>query len=101
MQPITQSIPQQNIEENINKSTLDAEAIAEESVWDVWPYSWFINGYNFLARSFHSFHQKLFTWKLMRHNRRMQAAFRARYWHIAQQRCWHSEGDDEFGMRLV
>ena len=46
------------------------------SPWDVWPYIWAIDLYHWSANRFHSFHEKLFIWRLAAHNRRVQILFR-------------------------
>ena len=49
--------------------------IQAASLWDVYPYTWAINSYNWSATRFHSFHEKLFMWRLTKHNRRACALF--------------------------
>jgi hypothetical protein len=68
--------PLQNPRAAATTSAATASAAApDDSPWDVWPYCWAINLYDWSTARFHSFHENLFIWKLARHNRRAQVAF--------------------------
>jgi len=49
----------------------------DEDVWNVWPYSWAIASHDAATERFHSFHTKLNSWLLARHNRRVLSQHRA------------------------
>lgn len=48
-----------------------------DDTWNVWPYSWAIAGHEIAVDRFHSFHEKLNSWHLARHNRRVLQRHRA------------------------
>ena len=50
----------------------DAEQHEEESVWDVWPYCWAIDGWDIACENFENQRAHFATWKLARFNRRAQ-----------------------------
>lgn len=66
--PSMQSTPAAVV--SMYSSNQDKEFEADD-VWNIWPYSWAIAGHENATVRFHSFHKKLNSWKLERHNRRV------------------------------
>jgi hypothetical protein len=60
----------------------DSIASGGADVWNVWPYSWAVSGWQaaqiFCCECFHSFHGNLSAWRLERRNRRAVACLSAR-----------------------
>jgi hypothetical protein len=55
-----------------------ADEQEDEDVWNVWPYSWAVQGWNLSRDCFHSFHGNLAGRQLAHRNRKVRAAYVAR-----------------------
>ena len=52
-------------------SQVDNGQNESDDVWNIWPYSWAVAGHENATNRFHSFHKRLNSWRLERHNRRV------------------------------
>ena len=69
-----QSTPAAVVSMHSHVSNIEVEA---DDIWNIWPYSWAIAGHEIATDRFHSFHKKLNSWLLVRHNRRVLQQHRA------------------------
>ena len=59
------------------KNEMENSEAETGDVWDVWPYCWVVSGHTTVLERFHSFHTKLNSWLLARHNRRVLVRHRS------------------------
>ncbi len=87
------------------QSTPDLATAAEtneESVWDIWPYCWAIDGFDIACENFETQRANFSTWKLSRFNRRSMEKFCRQNWRTRFFAQWnHASENDERDLKLV
>ncbi len=80
----------------------DAEQHEEESVWDVWPYCWAIDGWDIACENFENQRAHFATWKLARFNRRAQEKFCRQNWRARFLPHWNrADESDDRDLKMV
>jgi hypothetical protein len=78
------------------------EPYTEESVWDIWPYCWAIDGWDIACENFENQRANFAAWKLARFNRRAQEKFCRKNWSARFLSHWHHTAEsDERDLKLV
>lgn len=74
----------------------------DESVWDIWPYCWAIDGWDVACENVENQRANFALWKLARYNRRAQEKFYRKNWKARFLAHWHHTDDcDERDLKLV
>lgn len=90
------------------QSTPDMKAVSpeaahdEESVWDIWPYCWAIDGWDIACENLAAQRLNFTAWKMTRFNRRTQERFCRRNWRARFLMHWNrSTESEERDLKLV
>jgi uncharacterized protein YbdZ (MbtH family) len=87
---------------DVKAASREAVLHEEESVWDIWPYCWAIDGWDIACENFETRRANFAMWKLARFNRRALEKFYRRNWRARFLSQWQRAGEnDERDLKLV